>query len=73
MISKSWKTTVLGALTLLNVAINIITALLAGQPVDLARMTPEITLGIGLLLAKDFNATHTAPAGPATDKPPTMQ
>lgn len=64
---KSWKTTLFGVLTLLNVIINSVTAYQAGQPLDVARMMPEITLGLGLLLAKDFNATHTAPIAGTPD------
>jgi hypothetical protein len=68
---RSWKTSLFGVLTLLNVIINAITAYQAGTPLDVARMMPEITLGLGLLLAKDFNATHTAPvAGTPDAKPP---
>ena len=60
LFGRSWKTTVLGA-----VAIGLaVVPLVPGLPPDLVALAQKIgpvVLGGGVLIAKDFNASHTKP------------
>lgn len=57
---KSWKTTLLGILTILGAAVTAAIALLDTNPAtnpDMAQLWLAITAGIGLIAAKDSNVT----------------
>lgn len=54
---KSWKTTVLGILTILGALIPAGIALLKGQSPDLTALWPAVIAGFGLIFAKDAAVT----------------
>jgi len=54
---KSWKTTTLGILAIVTVAVNVAQALIAGQAVDWGTVIPAVMAGVGLITAKDANVT----------------
>ena len=54
---KSTKTTVTAILALLTLVINTVNSLVQGLPVDWAVVIPGFITAIGLLFAKDYNAT----------------
>lgn len=60
LFGRSWKTTVLGAVA---VALAVIPMVPGIHPdlVDLAQKVGPVVLGGGVLLAKDYNASHTKP------------
>lgn len=60
MFGKSWKTTILGILTILGTLIKLFIDLANGSPVNLEVTLAGLSAGIGLLLAKDFNISGSS-------------
>ena len=54
---KSWKTTVMGILAILSAIIGGANGMIGGTPVDWTATITAIMAGIGLIAAKDSNAT----------------
>jgi hypothetical protein len=59
MFGKSWKTTMLGVLTIIGVVINAAIKVIQGQPFEYATSLAAIMAGIGLINAKDNNVSGT--------------
>lgn len=55
--TKSWKTTLSGAIAIIIAAGNAIQGMLNGTPVDMATTIAAVMAGIGLIAAKDGNVT----------------
>lgn len=55
--SKSWKTTSAGVITILIAVLNAGINLIQGKPIDFAATIAAVTAGVGLLSAKDSNVT----------------
>ena len=57
MFNSSSKTMVLGILAVLGAVISAITGVINNTPVDWTATVSAIMAGIGLIFAKDYNAT----------------
>lgn len=65
--TKNWKTTTLGILTILGALTAAGTAILDGDPlttVNIEATFTAIVAGIGLIVAKDFNVSGFKPPAP---------
>jgi hypothetical protein len=54
---KSYKTTILGVISIITAIIGVVTGLLNNTPVDWNATITAIMAGIGLVFAKDSNVT----------------
>jgi hypothetical protein len=57
MIPKNWKTTLAGVAAILTSVLGLIQHIIDGTPLDMEQHITQITLGIGLMVAKDHNVT----------------
>ena len=55
--ASSWKTTLLGILTLIATIAKLAADVLGGHPVDLGTTAVGLTAGAGLIAAKDHDVT----------------
>lgn len=55
----SWKTTTLGVMTILSAIAGATTKYLNGEPIDWEFVVTSFIAGLGLIKAKDYNATHS--------------
>jgi len=54
---QSWKTTVSGVIAIVVAVLGAAQNLITGHPVDYTAVIAAVMAGIGLIMAKDFNAS----------------
>ncbi len=68
---KSYKTTIAGIIAILGALSIAVTALMNGTPVDWTAVATGVTIGIGLIFAKDGQVTGGTITQPTVPNKPT--